>query len=271
MSLQTLKDNPVLGLPQEDELDQQALYGLFGRGREEMLIRQNLELQARVQELDAFAHTVAHEIKGSLCSVIGFATALSDDQAPLTVEEQQVCINSLVRGAYKLNNVVDELLLLAEMRRADVVMEPLYMASIVAQAQERLAPMIREYGAEIVAPAAWPVAEGHGPWVEEVWINYISNAIKYGGRPPHVRVDAEPQPDGTVRFWVSDNGRGLTQDEQAQLFKPFVRLDRVRANGHGLGLSLTQHIVDKLGGQVRVESVPGQGSVFSFTLRGCSS
>jgi signal transduction histidine kinase len=236
----------------------------------EALRLQNLELQAHVEELDAFAHTVAHDIKGSLGPVIGFASVLRDDYARLTIEDQQKCLDNLVHAARKLNNVVDELLLLAEMRKTEVVMEPLSMASIVAEAQQRLAPMIQEYGAEIVLPAAWPAAEGHGPWVEEIWVNYLGNAIKYGGQPPRLQLGAQTQPDGMARFWVRDNGRGLTPEEQARLFKPFVRLDRVRANGHGLGLSVVRHIVEKLGGQVGVSSAPGQGSEFSFTLRGCS-
>jgi len=236
----------------------------------EALHRQNLELQASVEELDAFAHTVAHDIKNSLGPLVGFASVLKEEHAQLSVEQQQECLDHLAHAARKLSNVVDELLLLAEMRKTEVVMEPLYMASIMAEAQERLAPMVQEYGAEIVLPAAWPAAEGHGPWVEEIWVNYLGNAIKYGGRPPRVELGAQTQPDGMARFWVRDNGRGLTPEEQARLFKPFVRLDRVRANGHGLGLSVVRHIVEKLGGQVGVSSAPGQGSVFSFTLRRCS-
>ena len=74
-----------------------------------------------------------------------------------------------------------------------------------------------------------------------------------------------------IRFWVRDNGDGLTPEEQARLFTPFTRLDQVRAKGHGLGLSIVKRIVDKLGGQVRVESEVGQGSVFSFTLPSIAS
>jgi signal transduction histidine kinase len=69
-----------------------------------------------------------------------------------------------------------------------------------------------------------------------------------------------------VRFWVRDNGFGLTPEEQERLFTPFERLHQVRAEGHGLGLSIVQRIVEKLGGQVGVESTVGQGSVFFFTL-----
>ncbi len=69
-----------------------------------------------------------------------------------------------------------------------------------------------------------------------------------------------------VRFWVRDNGPGIPPEDQRRLFTPFTQLDQVRAKGHGLGLSIVQRIVERLGGQVGVESVVGQGSVFSFTL-----
>lgn len=238
--------------------------------RIEELRQQNRELQERIEELDAFARTVAHDLKGSLGSLSGFASVLKEDYARLSAEQHQECLDHLVRSAYKLNNIVDELLLLAKMRKIDVVLEPVCMASIVAEARERLAPMIETYKAEIVLPAEWPLVEGHDSWVEEVWINYLSNAIKYGGQPPRVELGADLQPDGMVRFWVHDNGQGLTPSEQTRLFKPFTRLaSSMRADGHGLGLSVVQRIVNRLGGQVGVESVPGQGSIFSFTLHGC--
>jgi two-component system sensor histidine kinase/response regulator len=71
---------------------------------------------------------------------------------------------------------------------------------------------------------------------------------------------------GMVRFWVRDNGPGLTPEAQSRLFTPFTRLDPVRAQGHGLGLSIVRRIAEKLGGQVGVESQLGQGSTFFFTL-----
>lgn len=72
--------------------------------------------------------------------------------------------------------------------------------------------------------------------------------------------------DGMVKYWVRDNGRGLSPEEQNQLFVPFTQLNQVRAKGHGLGLSIVQRIVEKLGGQVGVESGLGDGSVFWFAL-----
>jgi signal transduction histidine kinase len=165
-----------------------------------------------------------------------------------------------------MNNIIEELLLLSAVRRGEVVTDPLDMAAIVANAQKRLDYMIDEYKATINKPETWPTAYGQAAWVEEVWTNYLSNALKYGGRPPLVELGATVQPDGSVRFWVRDNGEGMTEEEQAKLFTPFTRLHQVKAEGHGLGLSIVRRIVDKLGGQVGVKSEPGKGSTFFFTL-----
>jgi len=89
--------------------------------------------------------------------------------------------------------------------------------------------MLEEYQGEVIWPDTWPVALGYGPWVEEVWVNYLSNAIKYGGQPPRVELGATVQVDGMVCFWVRDNGRGLTPEEQARLFTPFTHFGQVSA------------------------------------------
>jgi signal transduction histidine kinase len=120
--------------------------------------------------------------------------------------------------------------------------------------------------AQVVVAAAWPTALGYAPWIESVWSNYLSNAIKYGGRPLRIEVGGEEVAGGFARFWVRDNGRGLTPEEQARLFTSFTRLGQPRSLGHGLGLTIVRRIVERLGGKVGVESEPGKGSTFWFTL-----
>jgi PAS domain S-box-containing protein len=235
----------------------------------ESLRQYGMELEARNQELDEFAHSVAHDLKNPLGQVVGFADLLEKDYAAALDQDVRQSLRTIAQTGRKMSNIIDELLLLAGVRRKEKVeLLPLDMASIVTEAQRRLADLIQEHQVAVILPPAgdWPAALGYGPWIEEVWVNYLSNAIQYGGRPPRVEVGATEQSDGTVRFWVRDNGDGLTPLEQARLFKSFERLDRVRAKGHGLGLSIVRRIVEKLGGKVGVESEKGVGSIFSFTL-----
>lgn len=236
---------------------------------EQALQRANLELQARNGELDAFGLTVAHDLKDPLSNIIGYTNLLIEDGAELPPAETIRLVRTIAQISHKMNGIIEELMLLSGLHKQTVQMEPLDMAHIVGQALNRLERMIKEYNAIIIQPppTAWPVGTGYAPWVEEVWVNYLSNAIKYGGAPPRVELGARVESDH-ARFWVRDNGPGIPRQEQARLFAPFERLTPHRASGYGVGLSITRRIVEKMGGQVGVESDPttGEGSTFSFTL-----
>jgi signal transduction histidine kinase/CheY-like chemotaxis protein len=239
---------------------------------EDALRQRSAELQARNEELDAFAHTVAHDLQNPLSMIIGFADVLEQRYTTLPTEDVEHSLGTIVRSGRKMSKIIHELLLLSSVRGIDVDVQPLDMPRIVTEARLRLARPIQEHQAEIVLPEVWPKALGHAPWIEEVWVNYLSNAINYGGCPPRVELGAAVQAGGStppaVRFWIRDNGPGLTPEEQAQLFVPFTRLAQGKAKGLGLGLSIVRRIVNKLGGEVGIESdgVPGQGSLFFFTL-----
>ncbi len=240
------------------------------KAAEEALERSNRELQARNEDLDAFAHTVAHDLKSPLAVVIGMARTLGEDPDTYTSEALQHYLSTIARSGEKMDAIIDALLLMASVRQEQVGSAPLNMERIVGETLHRLSFLVEERKAEIRLPSTWPVALGHPQWVEEVWVNYLSNALKYGGDPPHIEVGATPQ-EGWVDFWVQDHGPGLTEEEQARLFERFARVERVKAEGHGLGLSIVRRIVEKLGGQVYVQSRLGEGSRFGFTLPAMSS
>ncbi len=217
-----------------------------------------------VSELDAFSHTVAHDLKNPLQTILGYA----EMSQAVGGQEPRLghYLAAIRRGAHKSAEIIDSLLLLARTRSADITLEPLDMGRLLEAVQQRLDLQITESGAQLSLPDSWPASQGHGPWVEAIWVNYLSNAIKYGGTPPQIALGWEPLPDqGLVRFWVQDNGEGLTPAQMQNLFQPFSRLNPVR-EGHGLGLTIVRRIADRLGGAVGAESTPGQGSRFWFTL-----
>ncbi|MBN1875492.1 MAG: PAS domain S-box protein, partial [Anaerolineae bacterium] len=238
------------------------------------------ELEASNTELDAFAHTVAHDLKNPLTVVVGFGELLKSRYETMAAPVVRENLERITNTGKKMINIINELLLLSGIRKIeDVPRRQLQMEAIVAEVKKRLVPMLADYKAALHAPAVWPAALGHAPWVEEVWVNYISNALKYGGAPPHVELGytvlpSEPSgfspkienPESSTVFWVRDNGPGLTEAQQQRLFTQFTRLHEVRAEGYGLGLSIVERIVRKLGGAVGVESQPGAGSTFWFTL-----
>jgi signal transduction histidine kinase len=264
------------------------------RERLEDLVRERTaQLEAHNEELDAFAHTVAHDLKSPLAVILGYAETLKNYHTDLPGEELVKHLHVLSRNCQKMKSIIEELMVLSGVRKMEVRPEPLDMGSIVTEVQSRLSYLIEEYQAEISGPGdgEWPVALGYAPWIEEVWVNYIINAIQYGGRPPRVELgfligslrslqvwdSGSPileneskirDPKSEICFWVRDNGRGLCAEEQVRLFAPFTQLDRIRTQGHGLGLSIVHRILKKLGGRAWVESdgVPGQGSTFYFAL-----
>ncbi|MGD8625559.1 MAG: response regulator, partial [Anaerolineae bacterium] len=211
-------------------------------------------LEREVAELDAFAHTVAHDLKDPLSSIIVSSDYLANYGAELDAAEQTQFLRRINQLAYEAVTIVDELLLLAGVRKGRVERLPVDMEVAVRHSLGRLESMIEEYGGQIVLPPAWPIVLGHAPWVEEVWVNYLSNGLKYGGRPPRLELGITPQADDKARFWVRDNGQGLTPQEQAVLFAEFTRITQVQIEGHGLGLSIVRRIVEKLGGSVGVQS-----------------
>lgn len=249
-----------------------ALQALQKKLEHQVLTLQDLNtaLQESNNELDAFAHTVAHDLKNPIANIL-MATDLLEQpggDAQMSREKIAEVAHWLNVSARKAVNIIDELLLLASVRQEDVARAPVDMARVVQHAQNRLDWMIAQYQGSLTLPEQWPVALGYAPWIEEIWVNYLSNGLKYGGQPPQLQLGATELADGSIRFWIEDNGPGIPPEKVEMLFTEFTRIERARAEGHGLGLSIVKRIVAKLNGSVGVISQVGRGSLFYFTLPG---
>lgn len=221
-----------------------------------------------IEDLDAFTHMVAHDLKNPIQHQMLAARLLSARFADQLGDEGKGYLTTMIHAAEKMSAMVDELLVLANVRQRSVSLVAVEMGSVVGEVLVRLKEDIAGYDAVIELPEQWPPAQGYAPWLEEVWVNYISNAMKYGGRPPVVTLGAAPAGEQWVRFWVKDNGDGIDRAQLGSLFTPFTRLSGTEGEGYGLGLSIVRRIIEKLGGQVSVESSgqPGEGTTFSFLL-----
>ena len=223
------------------------------------------ELKKRNEELDAFASMVAHDLKNPLATILAITTFLQIGHQNISVARCQEQLNRLATTGQKMNTIIDELLLLAHLRKEDIKLVPVDMATVINTVQYRLTHLIERYQPQIRSPSIWPTGLGYGPWIEEIWANYLSNALKYGGQFVQIEFGYTLRED-KIRFWVSDNGPGIGKNRQSQLFTPFTRLDELQLEGYGLGLSIVQRIAEKIDEQVGVESDLGQGSTFWFEL-----
>lgn len=229
------------------------------------IIEQNEQM---IAELDSYADNVAHDLRNPIGIIVAYAALLDMNLEGQLDDDSQLYLKQISEAAQKLDDIVGALLSLAKARKDEILPQEVDMAQVVQEAQQRLQPMLDKHMAVIQIESDLPPAMGHASWLEEVWVNYIGNAIKYGGALPLVTVGAAHEQDGFVRYWVQDNGKGVPAEDQSQLFRKFERLGQYKIEGHGLGLTIVKTIVDKLGGQVSVSSsgVPGAGSTFSFTL-----
>jgi signal transduction histidine kinase len=234
----------------------------------EKLQREIIEREQLIVDLNAFSHMVAHDLKNPLGALSGYsfllATRLENSGDIQTLRYLEI----IQQTSLRMNRIIEGLLLLASVREQVVILKALDMAQIISEVEARLEHMISQYKVEIHKPDSWPIALGYAPWIEEVWVNYISNAIKYGGTPPLIHLGAGLLDSGKCHFWVQDNGAGISLEEQERLFTAFTRLKHIPTEGHGLGLSIAKRIVEKLNGEVSVksENLPGKGCTFSFTL-----
>jgi PAS domain S-box-containing protein len=242
---------------------------------EERITETNIRLTNEIREkekliadLDAFSHTVAHDLKNMLGTIVTASSLIESGINDLSKEDLLEMNNLINMSATKTIHITRELLTLASVREQEIQPQPVDMGSVVQDALLRVKDIITEKSAQMNLPASWPVALGYGAWIEEVWVNYISNALKYGGTPLVIELGSEILPNQKVKFWIKDNGKGLSSDEMDSLFNKFTRLDTLRAEGHGLGLSIVKRIIEKLGGEVGVESknIPGEGCRFFFIL-----
>lgn len=233
------------------------------RNHERLLIEQS----RLIEELQAFSYAVAHDLKQPITVLLSSVGLLERFIKIHDEDRTQQKLTSMYQTINQMDDTLNALILFARIREtATIELEPINMRDIVTKVIKQLEDTINKSGALISVQEEMPKAVGYAPWIERIWINYLTNAIKYGGVPPQVRIGATTEPNGVISYWVKDNGEGLTSADLEKLFVPFSRLREQRAEGHGLGLSIVSLIARKLGGEAKVVSKPEEGTIFSFTL-----
>jgi signal transduction histidine kinase len=238
---------------------------LWQRNRAEEALRgYAATLETTNSELDAFNHTIAHDLKHPLAIINGYAHLLTDED--LTPEGQRM-LSTIPKVVDNMVEMIDGLLQLAKLRDSSKAGTAVDMNTALEKAMARF----DDSRGWITVDGELPPALGHGPWMTEVFANLINNALKYTpeGRTPSVRVRGVRQ-GKTVRYEVSDNGIGIKPEDQQRIFEMFTRITdedhHFAYKGLGIGLSIVRRVIQRQGGEVGVTSQPRQGSTFWFTL-----
>jgi two-component system sensor histidine kinase/response regulator len=229
------------------------------------------DLETFNADLEAYVHIVAHDLKHPLGLIVGYAEFLLEVYEGTIDEELRRDLGVIAQRGRTMVDIIEEMLALVYVRGAEELsLLPLDMGSIVTKAQQRMDDVIKDLGAEIIAPDVWPSALGRDFLLEEVWVNLLGYALRYDGekRQFRVKLGAQVLDDGQVRFWIQDNARALSAEEREALVMSMPQFRKVKMRSKHLGLPIVRYIIEKLGGKVGI--VPftdaGRGNEIFFTL-----
>ncbi len=218
-----------------------------------------------------FLSSMSHELRTPLNSILGFAQLL-EAGTPAPTPTQQARLGQILKAGWFLLELVNEVLDLAVIESGNVVMhlETLDLAELIQDCQVMVEPLAQTAGIRVTYPQTASHCGVHADrmHLKQVLINLLSNAIKYNRAGGWVEVNCIRDANQHVRLSVRDSGNGLTPDQLAQLFQPFNRLGQAAGpiKGTGIGLVVSKRLVELMGGEIGVNSKPGEGCVFWVDL-----
>jgi len=237
---------------------------------ERRVAERTAELLERNAELDAFSHSVSHDLRAPLRAVSGFAEILARRHRAALNEEGRRYVDNIVEASARMDQLIDDLLMYARLGRMAVRREPVRLGDVLASIGGDLAPRVAELGARLEIPDDLPLVRGDPTLLRQIFTNLLDNALTYRrpGVPHRVEVQCETNSDHII-IRVVDNGIGIPPEYCEKIFHLFQRLHSAEAYpGTGVGLATVKKSAELMGGQVWVESKVGEGSVFYVRLPG---
>jgi light-regulated signal transduction histidine kinase (bacteriophytochrome) len=232
------------------------------------LRQRTAQLEAANAELEAFAYSIAHDLRSPLTSIDGFSHSLEmlcGDQLP---EPGLHYVRRIRAGVRQMSDLTDAMLSLARLSRVRLRWDPVDLAAAARQAIDMLREQEPRDNVLLHVPASLP-AQGDPRLLAQVMANLVGNAWKFSARKPltEIRIGARTDEHGETVYFVADRGAGFDMAHAARLFGAFQRLHATSEfEGTGIGLALVQKIVQRHGGRIWADARPGDGATFSFTL-----
>ncbi|MBW4614374.1 MAG: response regulator [Desmonostoc vinosum HA7617-LM4] len=233
------------------------------------LAETNKKLELANQDLEAFAYSISHDLQEPLRAIQGFSSVLLENQREqFNLERQQNYLQYIITSTQQADKLIQDLLTYSRLSRTEMPLQPINLSLLIAEILRQLELEFRQQQASV--QVAEPLAEvmGNRTVLIQVITNLLTNAIKFvaPGVPPQVQVWTEKKNE-LIRLWVVDNGIGIEAKYQKNIFNVFERLHGSEVYpGTGIGLAIVRKGVERMGGQVGVESQPRQGSQFWIDL-----
>ncbi len=245
------------------DIDEQKRAEAFARERGDILARTTRLLEERNHELDQFAYITSHDLKAPLRGIANLAQWIEEDLGERASEEIRAQLELLRGRARRMEALIDGILQYSRVGRAPDKLQRVDVGELLAEVIDLLAPPPE---ATITIAPGMPTLVADRVQLGQVFANLIGNALKHHGGPgAAVTVSARPLGD-RYEFAVADRGPGIAPQYHERIFGIFQTLaSRDRVEGSGLGLALVKKMVERQGGQVRVESAEGEGATFFFT------
>jgi two-component system, chemotaxis family, sensor kinase Cph1 len=245
------------------------IVGIVLRQAEE-IASMNFELQRSNEELDSFAYVASHDLKEPLRGIHNYANFLMEDYAETLDQDGISKLQTLVRLTQRMEDLINSLLHFSRLGRIDLLRQPVDLNELMQQVIATLLIARPQSETEFRMPHSLPSVECDQGQVGELFTNLISNAIKYNDKAEKwVEIGYMNSSKLTAPiFYVRDNGIGIEPEHFDRIFQIFRRLhgrDEF-GGGTGAGLTIARKIVERHGGKIWVESIPGQGATFYFTL-----
>ncbi len=233
---------------------------------EELVLQRTEDLARSNRDLEQFAYVASHDLQEPLRAVAGFVSLLRQRYQGKLDEKADSYIGLAVDGVTRMQTLIGDLLSYSRVGTRGGALEPTDPRESVKNALTNLRASLEESGATVQVDLP-PTIRADGVQLTQLYQNLIANALKFrSDKPPAVQIGARKEPDGW-RFWVRDNGIGIEPQYAERIFLIFQRLHtRQKYPGTGIGLAICKRIVERHGGKIWVESQPGQGSTFYFTL-----
>lgn len=235
---------------------------------EQRVRERTAQLEEANSQLEAFSYSVSHDLREPLRVIEGFAAAVLEDAGERLDEANVNYLRRIIAGTQRLESLIQNLLTYSQLGREEVRVQPVSLSAIVAEVRMQMDATIRDQQAEIIIEEPLPIVRGHYFSLVQVILNLLSNAIKFVAADvrPRVRIWAEDR-QTHIRLWVEDNGIGIPPDQANRVFEVFSRLyGSDFYTGTGIGLAIVRKGVERVGGQVGLESNLGQGSRFWVEL-----